>query len=284
MRYLMILFTLLFTTACSYSPELLRQSYQDLGKNHVREIKQLADFDTKQQAHLNQFAIDIQQWHQQKQLPHYTKVFQDLATALKTPNPIPREKLAAFIDLLNNYPHFNEARDANLKLAGLAKELSNAQYQQMEQHMQEALNDLEEYLMAITPEKQQRQRLKGVEKYAAFVDLDLSPQQREIVRRHVALLADQRSDIITTNRQWSEDLMAILAKRDQADFPAQFARHMLDDNDYRRLLQYSPAATQANRQQLLLMLEELSASLSDQQRDNLANKLQSIADTFNSMK
>ncbi|MBU1722958.1 MAG: hypothetical protein KJ892_03775 [Gammaproteobacteria bacterium] len=283
MRYVFLLFTLLTLNACSYTPETLQNAYHNLGKDYARELKQMASFNADEQARIDGFGVQIQQWHQQQQLPKYTQVFQALATSLKTQDAVPRDKLADFVDLLDGYPHFNEAREVNLHLATLAEKLKEEQYAQIATRLREGVADQEEYLLAMSPQKLQRQQVKSMNNFAAFVGVELSQEQLALVERHVAGLPDQRNDMITTHRQWTEGLIALLAKRGQADFPAQFARHMLDDSDARRLQQYAPAAAQENRQRVLVMLEELLASLSAQQKATLAGKLQSIADTFAGM-
>ena len=280
MRYLFIILALLGLGACSYTPENLQNSYRNLGKDYARELKQMTSFSSGEQAQIDQFGVEIQQWHQQQQLPKYTRVFQDLAATLKADNSIPRGKLANFMDLLDGYPHFNEAREVNLHLAEMARGLQASQYAQIANKLREGVADQEEFLLGLSPEKLLRQRVKRVNNFAAFIGVDLTQGQLALVARHLAELPDQRNNIISSNRQWKESLIALLAKRDQPDFPAQFARHMLDDSDARRLQQIAPLVTQETRQRVLTMLEELLASLNSQQKATLEEKLQSIADTF----
>lgn len=280
MRYLFLLLTLLALSACSYSPETLQNAYRNLGKDYALELKQMASFSTEQQAQLDGFGAEIQQWHQQQQLPKYTRVFQDLASALKTEGSIPRDKLAAFVDLLDGYPQFNEAHEVNLHLATLAQSLTEMQHAQIVERLREGVADQEETLLAISPQKLQRQQVETVSNFAAFVGVELTQEQLVLVEQHVAGMLDLRHDLTTTNRQWTEDLITLLNQRQQADFTTRFASHLLDNNHTRRLQQAAPAATQENRQRVLAMLEELLADLSPEQKATLTDKLQSIADTF----
>ncbi|EIJ34460.1 DUF6279 family lipoprotein [Thiothrix nivea] len=283
MRYVFLLLAMLTLSACSYTPETLRNAYHNLGKDYARELKQMSSFTAQEQAQIDDFGMQIQQWHKQQKLPGYANTMQELATSLKTQGAIPRNQLANFMDLLEGYPHFNEAREVNLHLAELARQLREPQYAQIAAQLREDRADQEESLQALSPQKLLRQRVKAVNNFAAFVGVELTPEQLALVERHFADLPDQRTDAITTNRQWTEGLLALLEKRNQPDFPAQFARHMLDDNDARRLRQYAPATAQESRQRVLAMLEDLIASLSAGQKATLAGKLQSIADTFNGL-
>ncbi|MEZ5717792.1 MAG: hypothetical protein R3E55_04790 [Burkholderiaceae bacterium] len=98
MRYIFIILTLLGLSACSYAPETLENSYNNLGKEYARELRQMANFNAGQQSLIDDFGVQMQQWHKQQQLPAYA--LQGLAMALKTENPVTqRSELENFVDL-----------------------------------------------------------------------------------------------------------------------------------------------------------------------------------------
>lgn len=174
MRYVFLLLAMLTLSACSYTPETLRNAYHNLGKDYARELKQMSSFTAQEQAQIDDFGTQIQQWHKQQKLPGYANTMQGLATALKTQGAIPRNQLANFMDLLEGYPHFNEARAVNLHLAELARQLKEPQYAQIAAQLREERADQEEFLQALSPQKLLRQRVKAVNNFAAFVGVELT--------------------------------------------------------------------------------------------------------------
>ena len=280
MRYIFILLTLLTLSACSYSPEMLQKSYNNLGKDYAAEIKQMGDLTNEQSKAIDDFGRDIQAWHRSNQLPIYTALMTRLSNKLQRNETLSHADLLEFISMLNTYPDFHKATASNYKLATIAKTISDNQLTQMINSINEKTNDFEEELLGMSKEKMQREHVRMVNHIMKFLGVNLTKQQLNLVRQHASHYHDQRKELIAATRQWNNTFFEIMKKRQQADFTKMFVDHLKTDNTYTQLLQYSPNKTKENDQMGATMLSELLASLSDKQQAELNKNLQSIGETL----
>lgn len=280
MRYLFILLAAISLSACSYSPEQLQSSYNDLGKEYAKDIKQMADFSNEQQRQIDGFGSQIQQWHRQHKLPHYAALMTQLGTQLTQNGRIPQQNLSAFIDLLNGYPHFHEAREVNYRLGKLAQNLNDAQEAQIIAGMQSEQRGLTTHIRSQTNETRERSLVNMVDELSGYLGIELSKSQLDIARSFAPKYHDLGEASIAINQRWNTQLENLIRQRQTANFPQQFAQHMQRDNEYHLLLQREPQLVKANRQQAIMMLEALIDSLDEKQRKTLAATLLSIGDTF----
>ncbi|MGB0848027.1 MAG: DUF6279 family lipoprotein [Thiolinea sp.] len=283
MKYLFILLAALSLSACSYSPEQLRSSYNGMGKDYAKDIKQMADFSDEQHDQIDGFGQQIQQWHRKERLPAYATLITGLGKQLQQSDYIPRQDISRFIDLLNGYPHFNEASAVNYQLGKLAQGLNQTQLNQIIEQLHAEQREAKTEIRAQTPELRERHLVKMVDGIADYLGVELHKSQLDIVREYAPNYHDLGEASITAYTRWYSQLETLLRQHKQADFPQRFAKHMQLDNDHYLISQQEPQLVQANREQAIQMLEALLASMDEEQKATLATTLISVGETFAGM-
>jgi hypothetical protein len=271
---------LLSLGACSYSPNALKSSYNNLGKEYVRELKQLGDYTPQQSKQLDTFGSDIMQWHRKNRLPAYASLLENLSNKLEKSQALSDADFHAYIKLLVSYPNFYESYKNNLQLAQLANTLTDEQFIKISQRIREGSRDFTEYFQKTSWENRKRQNVSGMSDLFSYLNIDLSSTQLDILRKHSENLRDLRSAIVNDSERWNNELIDLLSRRHEAGFEKKFALHMQSDNIYKRLLKSMPVETSYNSQVSVNMYKELFASFNKQQRLMLIKQLKSISKTM----
>lgn len=283
MRYLFILFTVLSLSACSYSPEQLRMMYNGMGKAYAKDLKQMADFNDEQRAQLDEFGQQAQQWHRQHRLPSYTTLINRMGTKLQQDGTATHHDIGQFMDMMQGYPHFNEASAVNYRLGKLAQTISTTQRDQIITNLQDEQRTEVTAVRALTPEIRQQSLVKTVDNIMEYLGVELSKSQLDIAREFAPKFHPLGEAHLTAQARWHTQLENLLRQHKQADFPERFAKHMQSDNDSYLLRQQEPELAKANREQAILMIQAINASLDEEQRKTLAETLLSMGETFGGM-
>lgn len=280
MRYLIYLLLLLGLSACGYSPAVLKNAYENMGERYATELKQLIPLNEEQKAGVDAFAVGLQQWHRQYRLPEYAALVSRLGDELQQDTPITDQDLLEVVNTLSLYPHFQQAKESNRQLAVLAETLSDEQLDGLAQQIGKDLQEQEEQLLAMSDESLASARVRHVNRIAEFLGVVLDKEQLELIRAHAAGFHDQRQAHITAARQWNNMLIRLLEQRQEPGFEQRFVAHMGSDNPHVQLLRYAPETTRENDRLSAQMLQDLLASLSEEQRVKLADNLQSMGRTL----
>jgi len=282
-RYLIIFLSLFAITACSYSPETLKSGYNDMGKEYIRELKQMADYSPEQSAKLDILAKDLMQWHRTNMLPNSARLINSLANNLERSQSLSDNELQAYFSLIRSYPNFYESYENNLQLGKLASTLSEKQFIQVQKIIQEDTQDLTEEFQQSSWQKRKRQGVQNLAELMSYLKVDLTNTQLDIARKHINYQRDYGSVLIATTEQWNNTLIDILSKRHEPGFVQKFAKHMQNDNHHKRLIKVIPAEMKHADQKAANMYKELLASLSKEQKATLVNQLKSISKTLNEL-
>ena len=267
-------------TACSYSPKSLKDSYNNLGKEYTKELKQMSDYTPEQSAKLDIFATDIMQWHRKNRLPAYANLMKNLSTKLESTQGLSDADFHALLKFGYEYPNFHESYESNVQLAKLATTLTDEQFIQISKRINEQTRDYTENLQQTSWEKQKRQGVQSMSNIFSYLKVTLTNKQLDIMRKHMNYLDDKSDVFIASNEQWNNRLVELLSERHEQGFVKKFADHMLNDNITKRLLQIAPADTQHRHQVIVNMYKELFASLTKQQKATLVKQLKSISITM----
>ncbi len=280
MRYLIILCTVLSMSACSYSPEQLRTSYNGMGKAYAKDLKQMADFSPQQRAQLDEFGEQAQQWHRQQRLPTYAALTTRIGTQLQQSGTATRQDINQFLDIMNGYPHFNEASAVNYRLGTLAQGINTAQRAQIIKRLRDEQQVEASAVRALTPEIREQRLIKMTDDIMAYLGVELQKSQLDIVRDFAPKFHHLGEAHISAQARWHAQLEKLLDQYKQADFPQRFAKHMQLDNQHSLLSQQEPGLVNANREQSILMIQALNASLDEAQKKVLAATLLSMGKTL----
>jgi len=278
-KTLLFCFAVITISACSYSPKMLKDSYNNLGKEYAKELKQLSDITPEQSAGLDTFADDLMIWHRKNRLPVYANLVKKLSLKIESPQGPSKADFYTLMKLIKAYPNFYESHSANLKMATLATTLSDKQFAQISERINEETRDFTEHFQQITWEKRKRNGVKSLSNILSYLNVNLTNTQLDIARKHSNYYRDLKNIYIESNEKWNNTLIELLSKRHEQGFVKKFTAHMQNDNLHKRLSQTAPVETKHNDQISANMYKELFASLTKQQKVILASQLKSINKT-----
>ena len=61
--------------ACSYSPNALKEIYNELPEEIAGDLTESIDLSSQQTTAINSYANDMMQWHRHHKLPEYSQIF-----------------------------------------------------------------------------------------------------------------------------------------------------------------------------------------------------------------
>lgn len=281
--FIIVCLSFLTLTACNYSVNTLKESYNDLGSKYARELKQLADYTPEQSTMLDALGKEVQLWHRKNRLPTYASLIQSVVGKLESSQGLSGDELQVLVKFYWAYPHHYESDTNNKQLAKIAATLSDKQFIQVSKRMQENTREFTKRQQGTWEKKIEGGVIAESEFFGDDLGVDLNKEQLDILRKHYGYLLDPTKTLVSTTNDWNERLIGLLSKRQQPDFVEEFSKHMQYDNVHKRQLRGAPDETQHNEQVAVNMYRELLASFSERQKLSLVSKLKSINRTLSEL-
>ncbi len=273
---LIILF-LINLTACSYSPDSLKETYNDLASEMSQGLKEPFDLSSEQNAIIDDYTKQLFIWHRRNKLPEYAQSFAKLAVLVKQDNPH-LATLKKILEDVNNFPHIHQATHLTPKMEKLAKSLTKTQIAQLEQVFKDA-----EQVKALEIKNQNyvadiHDTLKS---FFRFLGVSLNTNQLKVINTNARKLHDIRNDELLAEKRWSQQLIALLRHKNTPDFSARFANHWESQNAV--LSEKALQLQQHNKQLEANLIKTLIVSFTPKQSEKIARQLTSMSNTFSEM-
>ena len=264
-------------TACSYSPDSLKDSYRELESEISMGLQAPYDLSDKQRGMINDYSKQFFKWHRHNKLPAYSQNFAILAEQTQQQNPY----LPTLIKVLADFekiPHITQATHLTPKIVAFAKSLNNEQVKQLEQF----LND-ENRAGAL--------EIKRVS-YAAdihdsfktlfqFFKVPLNAKQLKIVNTYAKQFHDTRYDELHAEKIWSQKVVSLLRQKNQPDSSARLASLWNTQDSF-----LTGEALQKQKQNIILeakLVKSLILSFTPEQQNQLSKQLLSVSNTLSEM-
>ena len=243
--------------------------YQRLDLLVAWYVNSYVSLDDTQEAQLRSAVRTTLDWHQKSQLPRYVAWIEAVADDARQPLGAAqiRGRYDEALTLLDDFLAF-----VTPALGEVFRDLSPAQLAELRNSLAEENDELWEEYAGDTQLERRERRSKAAEKaFRRFIGR-LAPAQRQLITTRVAGLHELSDQWMRHRRDWQQQFLGLLesppagaafgvALRDLALRPNQF-----DDGGYR-------LRVDENREAVISLVAEVSASLSDAQHRHLQAKL-----------
>ena len=275
-NFLLFLFVISLT-ACSYSPDSLKELYAEAGPEFADEIKKGITTTPQQDAMINDYTKQLMHWHRRNKLPEYSRLFANLASLVEQDN-IPVAQLNTALKQLDAMPHFEQATHLTYKMVSVAESLSSQQISKVEQIIN---NEYQQDVLASKQKAYSEEIVNDIKIMFSFLGINLNADQRQSIKIKVKQLHDIRPYKLQAEKRWNKQFINILRQVNNPNFAARFKQSwntkepLLTDKGY-----------QLEQQNNLLMANLLKALISDftaEEKTKLSKQLMSISDTLGEM-
>lgn len=273
----LITLTLINLVACSYSPDALKDLYNEIPDEISEDIKKPIEATDQQSKMIDNYATELMQWHRRNKLPEYSQNITQFANLIRQENaPLPAIK--SVLSKMNDLPHFNQAHHLTHKMSAVARSLSPQQITRLEQHLN---NEYQKDLLDIKTEKHASEITEFLKTAFQIIDVDLNQFQQSLIKAESLKFHDIRQVELQAENIWNKQLIALLKQKNNPNFTAQFA-HLWNEQDA-KLTGKAAQLEQQNDHLMASLVKKLADSFEQEQRENLYQMLISVANTFNEM-
>lgn len=229
--------------------------------------------DTVQEAELRRIVRGTLKWHRREQLPQYVALLEDMAAQAHRPHRA--EEIEA------RYQQFRGEIEQFLLTATpawtpLLRTLSPQQRIELEQAMADELREQADEIAELDADERRERRddevLKVLQRFVGRLDRE----QRDLVIARLAGLQDVTEQRLERRRDWQREFFGLIdAVPPEAELQSALRRLVIgldppEPPGYRRQME-------SNRDVIVAMLADVSATLNDSQRQRLREKLLELA-------
>lgn len=272
-----VLLLVVSISACSYSPSLLKEMYQEFPQEVFESLQEAIDLTPSQSAGVDDYVNQVMHWHRRHKLPVYSQSLADLASHVQygTAN---EQAIVNFFKIVDDIPHFNEAKHLTHKMASVAFSLNTSQVSQLKQYLKrehaEEVSEIRKESISVIESKDTQALFK-------FLNINLSYEQMTLVKRETKKLHDLRWKELEGDKLKDRQLIALLRTKNNSDFTSHFSQ--LWDSDDELPTAALRVKEKQNNRILSAMLSKLIVSFSSQQQSQLSTQLFSMSKTFGEM-
>lgn len=269
---LLAVFCLFLVGGCSSTKTAYR--YADWGI--IWWVEDYITLSNAQESQLSQDLAALQQWHCSAELPRYTRWLDELEADITSTTPsvatihYHQQQLLAFLpDLLS---------EATPVAVNLLQSLSDEQVTELAQNMAKDQEELEEEMLAGTPQKTAEARAnRTAERVERWLG-DLNREQRALVESWSEDRAQQTKVWLQGRKNWQKALLNALENRNQPGF-ADTIEELLVYSDRARGPAYQ-AMMQESRQAMAELMHDLIRAGTKRHREHLLAKARELNSDF----
>lgn len=262
----MLLFSVLTFSACSWR---LMYNYLDwILPWYLDDYVTLTD---QQEELFDRTTIRFLDWHRSAELPRYADFFNSLKDAQDT--PMSQDQVLSFFDEAENL-WLALLAESLPDLLVLATQLTDIQVQQIDKALQTDSKELTEKYGKRTDEDQrqfwQEKMSEGLDNWLGYVNAG----QQDLIRQWAIARINTTADWLAYRNDWRKRFTDLLSTRNQPNFEKEMRSFLLQprnmyNNNYLQ-------AVNTNRMSFAGLLAEISATLTDEQRNYLQKELAQI--------
>lgn len=274
----LLLLSIIGFSGCSYSPDSLKDNYNDLQAKVSDDLKEGIDLSPRQEVQIENYAKVVLLWHRHNKLPEYAYIFARLSEQVKQDDPSVTA-LQSYLDKMEGLPHLYQATHLTAKLAKVAQTLTDRQVSQLESYLD---NVSQEEALSIKTRPFQVEIRDGISTMFKFLGVKLSPEQMIVLNQDISKFHDIRMAEHAADREGYNRLIAVLKQRKQPQFIAHFT-HILKQMEIVRLTGDAGVLQQENRRTNALLLKHLILSMNSEQKEQFSRQLLSISQTLSEL-
>ncbi len=273
----LLLLFIINLTACSYSPESLKENYNEMASEFSTSLQEPYDLSNKQRAMIDEYSKQFFQWHRHNKLPAYSRNFAILAEQTQQQNPDLSSLVKVFTDI-EKFPHIYQATHLTPKMVAFAKTLDSGQINQLNEYLN---NENKLSILEIKKTPYADDLNQGVKATFKFLEIPLNIKQLKSVNKYTPKFQDNRIREVQVTKAWGQKVISLLKNKNSSNFDNRLADLW---NKQDSLL--SGRALEIQNRNILLeakLMKALVLSFTPEQRNQLTKQLFSISSTMSEM-
>lgn len=280
LKIVTLFISLFLLQACSSNSGLLfRGAYNNLDVILSSKFNSYADFSAEQKQWITLSVQDFHQWHRDNQLPEIETLLSSAIFLANENKGFPKEVIEQYVTQTRSLYEQAYLASPLFDAAPLLATVSQGQVNQIKTKMAQ---NTQEYKEETQEAHSSTSRIERVDRFLDFFDVTLSKTQRQYVIAQLEKYQDTRVENEQILENWQDEFIALLDKREQADFEIALENHfkqfllIFDREDLK-------ASRQHNRTLLIETAHEVLNTFSDNQRSDLTQRLQSLQSDINQL-
>lgn len=276
-RTIVCIALLLFLSGCTNSPTVLKVLYGQFDNFMASKLLDYADFTDEQKQEILRAVDQTVEWHRYQALPTYVNMLAEAQARLIDQQPSQADIDWLFQNTIILGREF-EKRSPLLSIRSTLSGLSDQQVMQIQRKINDEFADELDEMEKNLKNDPAEISSKNLAKFFKRMGLKLSKQQIEKAKPYFAQRRVSEQDRMPVWRQWTDELIQILERRQQPTFFTEFESHYTS-----RLNLIERTFTEDWRHDQKLskaMLLDLFTSLSDKQKQSMRKRwatLRSVA-------
>lgn len=247
-------------------------------------VQDLVSLDDTQRNDLRAWLDATLQWHRRSELTRYAKFLRDLAeTASRPGNVTTYQDVEKQVDALTARVIDKAAPDA----AKMLLRLTPQQLDQLQANLADKARERNaKSIEALADGTWHQKRAKGIEKQLKRWTGTVTKEQRQLIVEHSRQLESTAADWLESQERWRQTMFGALRERFAAnESPAQVEQRILPllQTPESQWTEAYMAKSTRNREQSLLAMGALDASLTASQRAHLQSELIELAEQLEGM-
>jgi hypothetical protein len=236
--------------------------------------------DSRQSTELGRSLASLLDWHCRTQLPDYAGFLREIRRDAAE-DRLDVARFSAYNERIRNYWGILTAR-IGPEVVTLMATASDEQIRELFDNLERENQKLEEEFIHPPDEERVRNRQKRMEKRLRYWFSDLTDAQQRMVAAWSEQLAPISADWIENRRKVQAEFRRLLEQRNHSEEFAEAFLALVNHPESVRSETYR-AKIATNTEQTLLLLAQVSASMTPDQQTHFAGRLESLANDFETL-
>ena len=226
-RTILVLLAVTVLGACTNSKLVIGPLYNRLDDQMRKEFNKLGDFNAEQKAAFEATVGSFHVWHRQNELPKYATLLRTVAGSIARADQTSREDIAAWFETAESHTQaIRQCHPVNYSF-DLMRSLDDEQITFIENRFKrERAKNLARYKKR-TPMERAERRLNRIDKWARRVGLELTANQRAMLRTSLGKQISMRPQYYELSDEWNRQFFNIGRDQDSASYDAKMTAHLL---------------------------------------------------------
>ncbi len=277
-KLLTLLPMLVLLNACTNSKLVIGPLYNQLDNQMRKEFNKLGDFNAAQKDAFEQAVGTFHVWHRQSEMPQYAALTNEIAAAIATADNTQASDVQMWVESAESFSRSaRECHPINFSF-DLMKSMTDKQITFVEERFKRERTKNREKYEARTPDERVERRLNKIGKWAGRIDLDISANQRSLLRQTLVQQTSLRKEYYELSDEWNRQLFTIARNQEASNYDAALNAHLI--KLWTLLETTHPVQWRKNRELWQGTAFKFIQSLSAEQRSNVAPWLSKMADTI----
>lgn len=277
-KVLILLPLLALLSACTNSKLIIGPLYNQLDNQMRKEFNKLGDFNDTQTQAFETAVGTFHVWHRQSEMPQYAALIKEIVASVSTAG---RSQAADVKTWMENAELFSrsarECHPVNFSF-DLMKSLTDKQITFIEERFKRERTKNREKYNARTPEQRIERRLNRMGKWAGRIDLEISANQRSLLRQTLVQQTSLRKEYYQLSDEWNLQLFKLARNQESDNYDAEMSAHLA--KLWSLLETEHPEQWRKNRELWQETAFKFMQSLSADQRSSVTQWLSKMGDTI----